>query len=356
MYCKQAIALAINIKNHFDRVMNQQVDRTVVVQVFLPFQMPTHLENMRKVCEECRMCSVSQNARAGSSQVREFEDNFCFAECSRCIRHMSFDEFARSLVTAASHKIVSKKHSVSGRTGFRKRPMTDEDEYLLAGSTKRHREQQACEDYSPMDCMHRAVGLQRAQRVLRSSKEAALEELSSSFDFDEAGSALLLELKENKKIKHGQEGNDRGEERGEESDGGVGELAGDCQGLHSVTQTPLIVSADPLACDKLHITTSPFAYEKRSSPEYLVGMDTPTGPMHDLLYSCYRDGIYPSPVLHHCPCPSTSASLGDMFQSNNQDIDNACASTEVDAGEACVRVPASLLSAPAVATPPHVLC
>jgi len=42
MYCRQVIALAMNIRNHFDRIMNQQMYRTIV-QITLPYPMPSHL-------------------------------------------------------------------------------------------------------------------------------------------------------------------------------------------------------------------------------------------------------------------------------------------------------------------------
>lgn len=336
MYCKQAIALAINIKNHFDRVVNQQVDRTIIVQILLPFQMPPHLENLREVCTECNICSPSStSAQNYGSKTESF-----FAECARCIRNTGFEEFLTALLNSTSAKTVGKKRSGSGSSAFRKRiGASEDDDNVFAGKSKRHREQQGTTGYSPMDCMHQAVGLQNARRVLRSSKEAALEDMSSSsFDFDDAGSALLLELKEIVKV---------------DQDGSGSRFDADAKAVEGRPGDRVQILAPPTNSeyppvhDSLHIITSPFAYEKRSSPEHRLSMDTPTGtgtggPMQDLLFSCYRDGIYPSPVV---PFHSSASLLGSIFQSHhsplqskdgregNVDTATGCAGTEMDTGE-----------------------
>jgi len=327
MYCKQAIALAINIKNHFDRVVNQQVDRTVVMQVLPPFQMPTHLENLRKVCAGCKVCSLSPNKNESC------KDEVFLIECSRCIRNIGFDDFATSLLTGTAANTTGKKRTGSSPFGIRKRTMEDEDDYLVTARAKRCPEPRSDADYSPMDCMHQAVGLQNARRVLRSSKEAALEEISSSFDFDDAGSALLLELKETMNADQGAGDTSR-------CDFAAGfEPALGCPtvvDLGAAASNCLSTNPDILpAHDSLRITTSPFAYEKRGSPEHQLEMDTPSGPMPDLLFSCYRDGIYPSPVM---PFPPSATLRGSTcLTPNGGDSEEkldcseiACAGTEVD--------------------------
>lgn len=336
MYCKQAIALAINIKNHFDRVVNQQVDRTVVTQMLLPFRMPTHMENLRKVRAGCKLCFLSPNTN------QSCDDEVSFVECSRCISNIEFDEFATSLLTGISAKTAGKKRSASGLSGVRKRAMEDEDDYLVTARAKRCLEPRSTADYSPMDCMHQAVGLQNARRVLRSSKEAALEEISSSFDFDDAGSALLLELKETMKVD---------QEASDASSSASADSFKPSMGCYTVADAGRTTSSYPCTNldaphtrDDLRIITSPFTYEKRSSPEDQLDMDTPSGHMQDFLYSCYRDGIYPSPVMPYPPSATLRGSAyltpngprlsGGDREDKSDSSEAACAGTEVDTGGA----------------------
>lgn len=44
-YCRQILALALNIKNHFDRIVNQQQARPIR-QIELPIAMPPHMKNL----------------------------------------------------------------------------------------------------------------------------------------------------------------------------------------------------------------------------------------------------------------------------------------------------------------------
>ena len=65
MYCRQAVALAVNIRNHFDRIVHQQRDATIP-QIGLPLEMPPHMKmndcvpiNTKKVGDEVVICALS---------------------------------------------------------------------------------------------------------------------------------------------------------------------------------------------------------------------------------------------------------------------------------------------------------
>lgn len=72
MYCRQAVALAVNIRNHFDRIVHQQRDATIP-QIGLPLEMPQHMKmndcvpiNVKKIGDE-----VVVNALSYKYQVLE---------------------------------------------------------------------------------------------------------------------------------------------------------------------------------------------------------------------------------------------------------------------------------------------
>ncbi len=54
LYCKIALTLSLNIKNHFTRILNQQPGHTKqVVQIRLPYNMPPHMRFNRHCTDSC---------------------------------------------------------------------------------------------------------------------------------------------------------------------------------------------------------------------------------------------------------------------------------------------------------------
>lgn len=293
IFCKQAIALAINIKNHFERVLNQQVDRNVVIQIQLPYPMPFHLRNMQKEVTVCELCVERTDEQSdteilpNAASVSDAGNHF-FLECARCIRSISYETYARSILLAQS-KTMCKKRASTARCASRKRSRVDDDDddFSHSSGSKRSRNGDSGE-YNPMDCMHKAVGLQHARRALRSSREAAANELSS-FDFDEAGSALLLEIKESVQTRA-------------DGDGGAGLLETFHVGMGEALPTHGNDHRMARNESGLNIATSPYAYSgsESSFDPYAVPHASPgaSASLQEFLAACYRDGIYPSPIMH----------------------------------------------------------
>eukprot|EP01032_Pedospumella_encystans_P008978 gene8978-10598_t len=314
-YCKQAIALAINIKNHFERVLNQQVDRNMLIQIDLPFPMPAHLTALQVNVSRCTFCYSDLDATSKSEEC-SLEMDHCVV-CANCVSPITYDDYTLSVMDTAHSKLASKKRTSTARTSTKKRSRVEDDEFV----TSREKRGKYCHSRgdsaarTAMNCMHQAVGLQHARRALRSCKEAALDDLSAAFDFDETGSALLLELKENSKVVEGQ--------------GSV------CS--HGSSDLPVEHCAAPpqhqaSVWEPLRIITSP--YEKASTPELASGPNT-----HDFLLACYRDGIYPSPDMSSAAASSAGVAglFGRTFFTHNplhqETMASHSAGTEVDAGD-----------------------
>lgn len=295
----------------------------MLVHIELPFPMPVHLTAMQVNVARCTVCSSELSGKLDAQE--SCADVGRYVTCAYCVSPITYDEYSLSVLDSAQSKLASKKRSSTARNSSKKRCRTDDDVFVASREKRgRFHHLHDVEARTAMDCMHQAVGLQHARRALRSSKEAALDDLSAAFDFDEAGSALLLELKENSKVvvsdPHGLDS----------STGGV-ELSALQVELRETTHMTQQQQAS--VCEPLRIVTSPFPYEKSSTPELASGPNT-----RDFLLACYRDGIYPSPVVPSAAAPwSGSGVCGHTFlatcpSSYGERMVSYSAGTEVDAG------------------------
>ena len=289
----------------------------MLIQIDMPFPMPAHLTDLQVNVSRCTFCSSDLDA-ASKSEGCSLEMDRCVV-CTNCVSPITYDDYTLSVMNTAHSKLASKKRASTARNSTKKRSRVEDDEFVTSrekrGKYFHSRGDSAAR--TAMDCMHQAVGLQHARRALRSCKEAALDDLSAAFDFDETGSALLLELKENSKVVEGQ--------------GSV------CShGSSSSSDLPVAPCAAPQqhqasVWEPLRIITSP--YEKASTPELASGPNT-----HDFLLGCYRDGIYPSPDMSSAA--ASSAGVAGTFFAHHSLLEEttACysAGTEVDAADLAV--------------------
>ena len=277
--------------------------------------MPAHLTALQVNVSRCTFCSSDLDA-APKSEECSLEMDRCVV-CTNCVSPITYDDYTLSVMDTAHSKLASKKRASTARNSTKKRSREEDDEFVTSrekrGKYFHSRGDSAAR--TAMDCMHQAVGLQHARRALRSCKEAALDDLSAAFDFDETGSALLLELKENSKVMEGQ---------GSVCSHGSGSSSSDL---------PVAPCAAPQqhqasVWEPLRIITSP--YEKASTPELASGPNT-----HDFLLACYRDNIYPSPDMSSAA--ASSAGVAGTFFTHHSLLEEttACysAGTEVDAGD-----------------------
>jgi len=292
----------------------------MLIQIDLPFPMPVHLTASQVNVSRCTFC-CSESTAATKSEVCSIEMDYNVI-CANCITSITYDEYTLSVMDTAQSKLTSKKRASTTRNSNKKRSRTEDDEFLISKEKRgKYFQSRDSAARTAMDCMHQAVGLQHARRALRSSKEAALDDLSSAFDFDETGSALLLELKENSKSTEGHGS------VGSSHSGGASSSNSDLPMTHYTA----LRQQQTMGWEPLRIITSP--YEKASTPELASGPNT-----HDFLLACYRDGIYPSPVVPSPAAPSTGAGIFDQhLLAQNSLHGEATASysagTEVDAGD-----------------------
>lgn len=281
--------------------------------------MPAHLTALQVNVSRCTYCCSDLDA-ASKSEECSLEIRHCVV-CANCVSPITYDDYTLSVMDTAHSKVASKKRASTARNSTKKRSRAEDDESVTSrekrGKYFHSRGDSAAR--TAMDCMHQAVGLQHARRALRSCKEAALDDLSAAFDFDETGSALLLELKENSKIMEGQ--------GSVCNHGSISSSSSDLLMAHCAAPQHQASIWEPL-----RIITSP--YEKASTPELASGPNT-----HDFLLACYRDGIYPSPVVSSPAAPSAGAArlFGHTFFAHHSLLEETTASysagTEVDAGD-----------------------
>ncbi len=293
----------------------------MLIQIDLPFPMPVHLTASQVNVSRCTFCCSELNAATKSEECSiELDYNVI---CANCVTPITYDEYTLSVLDTAQSKLASKKRASTTRNSNKKRSRIEDDEFLVSKEKRvKYFQSRDSAARTAMDCMHQAVGLQHARRALRSSKEAALDDLSAAFDFDETGSALLLELKENSKATEGHIS-------AGSSHGGGATSSSDSPVAHSMA-----LRQQTLGWEPLRIITSP--YEKPSTPELASGPNT-----HDFLLACYRDGIYPSPVLpmnSGAAAPSTGAGIFDQHVFTHNSLHGEAAAsystgTEVDAGD-----------------------
>ena len=136
MFCRQAIALSINIKNHFERVLNQQLDRRILVQVTPPYRMPAQLEKWFPTVPSCPQCDGSNSA-----MVEDVESVDTVGICSKCVHFLEYDEYARSVIQSRGARVYRKRTDRSsssvGRPWIRTKKARLDECYVPSASTTR---------------------------------------------------------------------------------------------------------------------------------------------------------------------------------------------------------------------------
>lgn len=352
MFCRQAIALAVNIKNHFERVLNQQMDRTVVTQILLPCRM---VDTSQHVLENACTCLASLNdiltceSEGGTSKSYR-----ACGDCGYKVTFIDYDEYLRTIRGTA--KSAKRRNSVSS-VNTRKRARADNPSNSDAKKVK------ASDDnydaYEPMRRMYEAVELQRSERPVRATRSTVASAVTSQLDSAaacdyESDSALLLGMKKDCRVRSlSQETGDSSQQMQEEHgmNGYESASSSSDQSTHSAyfassfaapSERNLDINAytmplrDTYLQAPLHIATSPYrsgdlttgAYllTRCASPDTNLDYTYPAPELHepgshyataggedsvcagspgdpsdgaalrDFLAACYRDGMYPSPI------------------------------------------------------------
>lgn len=371
MFCRQAIALAINIKSHFERVLNQQPDRSVVTQIRLPCAMPAIFT------EGCGCFAADDQHGTGTSYQT------C-VDCGHKVRYIDYDDFLRTTRGGGKgNRRLTAAARDSSSTNNRKRVRSDTKR--ITDSKKAKGCDSDYDPYEPMRRMYEAVELQQVGRPIRvtrsaltstastSSNSMATSQIDSSAGCDyesDPGSALLLGMKRDCRVcslsgetaeaaaARTEEVLQAGYESGSSSDGsgnsqyhayaflcstelahGDTEIAEDvveqqpqyiADGSNAYMFSYQLPTLDACADLPLHIATSPFrcsdfatgAYllTRCSSPDASLEFSCPVSAtymraggttlssagaspgdgagLRDFLAACYRDGMYPSPVVN----------------------------------------------------------
>lgn len=203
MFCKQAISLAVNIKNHFERVLNQQMDRTVVIQVRLPCSMPNTSSDLRSVCS---CLSNNENIHA-NRQATTRDPNKTHQTCDECGYKVQFIDYDDYLQTTRSTARNNRKRNYAASSDSRKKLRSEFQSINdnIPRSRTRVDMENYDEVYQPMQRMCEAVEFQQQQRysqhqrLTRSSlASVATSQLDSTVGCD---SALLLGLKKNCRVR-----------------------------------------------------------------------------------------------------------------------------------------------------------
>ena len=357
VFCRQAIALSINIKNHFERVLNQQLDRRILVQVTPPHRMPAHLEKWFPTVLSCPQCDGSN-----SPMVEDVDSVDTVGICSKCVHFLEYDEYARSVIQsrgARAHRKRTDRSSSSsaGRPWIRSKKARLDEGYVPSASTARSITRK---NPSPGGAR---VGLRASTRV--STRPSAPRNLSDPFT---AGSALAL-----LKMKRGNVTTRRPADSDDSSEGGDsrGDSRHGCDEADSEDDrhrdmdfeeryesqymfdgaflqrlsTPDLFRCylgggeaveDTLAtsASSSGLTISTTEEEPRgeegNGENYANAVTMEDGrSLRDFLVSCYRDGMYPSPGYNSAVAAQHG---GQHFLSGGADEQHTAASSHKSTG------------------------
>jgi hypothetical protein len=291
-FCKQAIALSMNIKNHFARVLNQQSDRSQLTQILLPYPMPTILENDVDVVSSCANCSeeslvYSIDTGHTTQHIQPRRKDGCYEVCRRCVNLIAYCEYLDGILGDRTLKPAKRRYR-------------GQAEYI----GKRYKKARAHSPYDP--------GPRASSRV---AAAAALACAAISYPEDcAADSALLLGMKRARVDRQGfSEVSATSSDAG--SSGSAEQQPDDSSGSAAYHHTNT-VHGNPYAALFPHARAdSPDLFLQERNPEVGCGggLTVATGydavptnggvitlsdgrSLHDFLVACYRDGIYPSPA------------------------------------------------------------
>jgi hypothetical protein len=292
-FCKQAIALSMNIKNHFVRVLNQQSDRSQLTQILLPYPMPTHLENDVGVVSSCANCSeeslvYSLDTEHTTQRTQPLPEAGCYEVCRRCVNLIAYCEYLDGVLGDRTLKPAKRRYR-------------SKEEY----SGKRYKRTRA---HSPYDPGPRASSRVAAATALACAAVSYPEDCT-------ADSALLLGMKRARVDRQGFSEVSATSSDAGNSSGSAEQQPDDSSGSAAYHHTDA-VHGNPYAALFPHARAdSPDMFLQERHPEAGCGggLTITTGynaapasggvitlsdgrSLHDFLVSCYRDGIYPSPA------------------------------------------------------------
>jgi hypothetical protein len=293
-FCKQAIALSMNIKNHFARVLNQQSDRSQLTQILLPYPMPNNLENDVDIVSSCANCSEESlvyclDTEHSTQRTQPLRENGCYEVCRRCVNLIAYSDYLEGVL--GDRTLKPAKRRCRGKAEY---------------TGKRYKKARA---HSPYDPGPRASSRVAAAAALACSSISCPEDCA-------ADSALLLGMKRARVDRQGfsevsatssDAGNSSGsaEQQPDNSSG-----SGAYHHMDTVHGNPYATLFPPTRAD------SPDLFQQARNPEVhcgggltiaTTGYDAAPASggvitlsdgrsLHDFLMSCYRDGIYPSPA------------------------------------------------------------
>jgi hypothetical protein len=307
-FCKQAIALSMNIKNHFARVLNQQSDRSQLTQILLPYPMPNHLENDVDVVSSCANCLeesfvYSLDTDNTAQRTQPLRENGCYEVCRRCVNLIACSDYLDGVLGDRTLKPAKRRYR-------------GQAEY----TGKRYKRARAHSPYDP--------GPRASSRV---AAAAALACSSISYPEDcTADSALLLGMKRARVDRQGFSEVSATSSDAGNSSGSAEQQPDDSSGSAAYHHTDT-VHGNPYAALFPHARAdSPDMFLQERHPEVgcgggptiTTGYDaTHTNggvitlsdgrSLHDFLVSCYRDGIYPSPAA--CTIQQRQLSASSYF-------------------------------------------